>query len=136
MAKLKAANDVAPQPEEVYGYMRQNAAKLTQDREWSQYLRQLPSHKEALTNRVHAPLLAFIQWEIAKPGDLGSVEHVIVDEAQDVTPLEWLLLDEINEADAWTILAISISAVLTTRSRAGRRCWTSLPSTPKRRFGG
>ncbi len=27
-----------------------------------------------------------------------------MDEAQDVTPLEWLLLDEINEADAWTIL--------------------------------
>ncbi|MFM8858217.1 MAG: ATP-binding domain-containing protein [Actinomycetota bacterium] len=51
-----------------------------------------------------APLIAFIHWEIQKPDSLRFVEHVIVDEAQDVTPLEWLLLDEINEADAWTIL--------------------------------
>ena len=54
--------------------------------------------------RVHAPLIAFIKWEIAKPPELANIEHVIVDEAQDVTPLEWLLLDEINVADAWTIL--------------------------------
>lgn len=101
--KLKDTKGVTPQPEEVYDYLRRNT-KLTQDREWSQYLRQLPSHKEALTDRVHAPLLAFIKWEIAKPRDLTFIEHVIVDEAQDVTPLEWLLLDEINEADAWTIL--------------------------------
>ena len=102
--KIKDAKGIAPQPEEVYDYLRQNTAKLTQDMEWSQYLRHLPSHKEALTDRVHAPLLAFIKWEIAKPRDLTFIEHVIVDEAQDVTPLEWLLLDEINEADAWTIL--------------------------------
>lgn len=102
--KLKDAKGVAPQPEEVYDYLRQYTVKLTQDQEWSQYLRQLPSYKKALTDRVHAPLLAFIKWEIAKPRDLAFIEHVIVDEAQDVTPLEWLLLDEINEADAWTIL--------------------------------
>lgn len=102
--KLKDANGVTPLPEQVYEYLRLNATKVTPDREWSSYLRQLPSRKEALTDTVHAPLLAFIQWEIAKPADLTNVEHVIVDEAQDVTPLEWLLLDEINEADAWTIL--------------------------------
>lgn len=104
IAKLRAAKGITPTAEQTYEYLRGSPATLTRDRDWSQYLRQLPPFKEALTLRVHAPLLAFIKWEISKPADLNFVEHIIVDEAQDVTPLEWLLLDEINEADAWTIL--------------------------------
>jgi hypothetical protein len=102
--KLKALKGSVPRPEAAYEYLRTNAGSITRDRDWSRYLRQLPPYKQALTYRVHAPLVAFIKWEISKPRDLTFVEHVIVDEAQDVTPLEWLLLDEINEADAWTIL--------------------------------
>ena len=102
--KLTETKGTALQSDQVYDFLRQEPASVVKDREWSQYLRQLPPYKEALTDGVHAPLLAFIQWEIAGSDDLNFVEHVIVDEAQDVTPLEWLLLDEINEADAWTIL--------------------------------
>lgn len=102
--KLKESNSVAPQLEATYEYLRKNAGMLAKDRDWAQYLRQLPPYREALSGRIHPPLLAFIKWEIAKPINLDLVEHIIVDEAQDVMPLEWLLLDEINEADAWTIL--------------------------------
>ncbi len=102
--KLKESKGVLPQLETTYEYLRLNAGMIAKDREWAQYLRQLPPYREALSGRIHPPLLAFIKWEIAKPTDLDFVEHVIVDEAQDVMPLEWLLLDEINEADAWTIL--------------------------------
>jgi len=102
--KLTEAEGAALRADQVYDFLRQDPASVVKDPEWSQYLRQLPPYKEALTDGVHAPLLAFIQWEIAGSADLDFVEHVIVDEAQDVTPLEWLLLDEINKADAWTIL--------------------------------
>ena len=102
--KLKAAKGLTPTTERVYDYLRSNSGTVAHETDWRLYLRQLPPYKKALTERVHAPLIAFIKWEIAKPRELANIEHVIVDEAQDVTPLEWLLLDEINEADAWTIL--------------------------------
>lgn len=102
--KLKAAKGVTPEPEAIYEYLRKNAGSVTRDEEWARYLRDLPPYKEAVSNGIHGVLVAFIKWEVKRPPDLSRVEHVIVDEAQDVTPLEWLLLDEINEADAWTIL--------------------------------
>lgn len=100
--KLKAAAGGAPGPSDVYEFLRTRT--VAADKEWAAYLRSLPVYKDALTFRVHAPLIAFIHWEVSKPTGLAPVEHIIVDEAQDVTPLEWYLLDEINEADAWTIL--------------------------------
>lgn len=104
IAKLKVLKGVTPQPGDVYDFLRTKAVQLNADRDWSAYLASLPLYKDALALRVHAPLIAFIHWEVSKPSSLADVEHVIVDEAQDVTPLEWYLLDEINEADAWTIL--------------------------------
>lgn len=65
---------------------------------------QLPPAPDALTMRAYTPLLATIQWEVGKPRDLVGIEHIIVDEAQDVTPLEWLLLASMNEAHAWTLI--------------------------------
>lgn len=91
----------------VYEYLRRNGdlqRPLTRDPEWVSYLRRLPPAHDALTMRQHIPLLATIQWEIAKPRDLVGIEHIIVDEAQDVTSLEWLLLAAMNEAHAWTLV--------------------------------
>ncbi|MEW5812169.1 MAG: AAA family ATPase [Actinomycetota bacterium] len=102
--KLKASKGVMPEPESVYDYLRKNSGAVTRDEDWARYLRGLPPYKEAVSNGIHGVLVAFIKWEVKRPSDISRVEHVIVDEAQDVTPLEWLLLDEINEADAWTIL--------------------------------
>ena len=137
IAKLKAVRSVTPVPEQVFEYMRTNAGLITRDGDWQVYLRKLPPFRQALTYRVHAPLIAFIKWETAKPADLRSIEHVIVDEAQDVTPLEWLLLDEINEADAWTILG----DLNQRRSDHTLASWTQVleviaidPATPTRRM--
>jgi hypothetical protein len=91
--------------EEAYEHLRRNEVAgrpITPDSEWSAYLDRLPPFKDAL--RAQAPLLAFIKWEVAKPSELGFIEHIIVDEAQDVTPLEWFLLAAINETHAWTLL--------------------------------
>jgi DNA helicase-2/ATP-dependent DNA helicase PcrA len=96
-----------PTREQAYGYLRANAAAgrpLTQNPEWVHYLPTLPPFDLALTRRSQAPLLAYITCEVARPDDLKGIEHIIVDEAQDVTELEWWLLSAINEARAWTIL--------------------------------
>jgi hypothetical protein len=105
--RLKTIKGLTPTTEEAYEHLRQNGMQgrpITNDPEWSTYLEGLPPYKDARTLRAHAPLLAFIKWEVAKPSELSFIEHIIVDEAQDVTPLEWLLLGAINEAHAWTLL--------------------------------
>lgn len=90
--------------EQVYEYMRGNSAAVTSDPQWSAYLSALPEYRHALGLRAHSALLAYIQWEVSPPTDLAGITHIIIDEAQDVTPLGWLLLDEINIEDRWTVL--------------------------------
>ena len=103
--QIRTANGgAAMSVEQVYEYMRANSASITSDPEWSTYLSALPAYRHALTLRAHSPLLAYIQWEVSPPVDLGGITHIIIDEAQDVTPLGWLLLDEINIEDRWTVL--------------------------------
>ena len=104
---LKSLNGVAMKPEGAYELLRQNGLArhpLESDPLWISYLQRLPPYKEAVRLRAHLPLLALIKWEMTKSDELRSIEHIIVDEAQDVTPLEWLLLSAINRTDAWTIL--------------------------------
>jgi DNA helicase II / ATP-dependent DNA helicase PcrA len=105
--RLKTAKGMTPTTEQAYEHLRHNGVpghRITSDPEWSAYLDRLPPFRAALALRAQAPLLALITWEVAKPSDLGFIEHIIVDEAQDVTPLEWFLLEAINEAHAWTLL--------------------------------
>ena len=104
IAKFRADAGRDPSPAEVIETLKVRAGLITDDREWAEYLRGLPDYKEAAKLRVHSPLIAFIHWELQRPEAFAKVEHVIVDEAQDVTPLEWLLLDEINEGDKWTLI--------------------------------
>jgi hypothetical protein len=99
-----ASGGAALSAEQVYEYMRANSAAITSDPQWSTYLSALPAYRHALTLRAHSPLLAYIQWEVSPPVDLAGITHIIIDEAQDVTPLGWLLLDEINIEDRWTVL--------------------------------
>jgi DNA helicase II / ATP-dependent DNA helicase PcrA len=107
--QLKAVKDPAQTPEKAYEALRRNMVPgriLTRDPEWLTYLSQLPPYKDARVLRAYTPLLALIkwEWEVTKPSGLDSIEHIIVDEAQDVTPLEWLLLKAINETTTWTLL--------------------------------
>ena len=105
--RLKSGDVTPLKVDEVYEYLRRNGSgdhPLTRDPEWAEYLWALPPITDPRTRYAHLSLLATIQWEIAKHPDLIGIEHIIVDEAQDVTPLEWMLLATINEAHAWTII--------------------------------
>ena len=91
----------------VYDRMRSNGdAKrpLTADDDWSDYLARLPDWSGARTERRLHPLIAACAVALGSTGDLGTFDHVIVDEAQDVRPLEWALIDRVNTGGGWTIV--------------------------------
>lgn len=105
--RLKDADGVTPTIDQVYEYLRRNGTPknpVAKDADWGMYLWRLPSFREALPSRMHATLLAFIKWLVSPAASLSRIELVIVDEAQDVSGLEWLLLEEMNRAQAWTII--------------------------------
>jgi DNA helicase II / ATP-dependent DNA helicase PcrA len=103
--RFRANKGITPDTEDTYEYLRRNGepgSPITDDAEWVAYLDRLPPYKNALTLRAHTPLLACIKWAV--PTELSSIGHIIVDEAQDVTPLEWFFLGAINKTHTWTLL--------------------------------
>ncbi|MBT1192059.1 AAA family ATPase [Rhodococcoides kroppenstedtii] len=72
--------------------------------EWRQYLTQLPPFARAVMTRACLPLLAILQWDIEKNPVYANIEHIIVDEAQDLTPLEWFFLHRLNDTRQYTLL--------------------------------
>lgn len=90
----------------VYEALRANRVgtrTLTKDVEWADYLRGLPSMVEARRMSRFLPLLARCAHS-ARPASARKYDHIIVDEAQDVTPLEWRLLADLNGGGGWTLL--------------------------------
>lgn len=105
-ARLRKKRKRGITSDEVYDYLRANGEPerpLTHDHGWIEYLRELPSYDKAIGLRAHSALISVIKWTVSPHGALSRISHVIVDEAQDVTPLEWFLLEAIN-GGAWTLL--------------------------------
>ena len=74
------------------------------DREWFDYLKELPPTIQELRktrNRAYRSLLAYIGVRTTPTPDPG---HVIVDEAQDIHPIEWEILGRLGNSGGWTIL--------------------------------
>lgn len=72
--------------------------------EWAAYLRSMPKAYGDLKRdrrRAHRPLLAYLG---VKTTDAPRYGHIVVDEAQDIHPLEWEVLARIENAGGWTIL--------------------------------
>ncbi|MEQ3553906.1 ATP-binding domain-containing protein [Pseudonocardia nematodicida] len=91
--------------ERVYTALRANEAAgepVIAEPEWSLYLRRLPAFRTAVTARRFLPLLAACALALRGPAGL-RYDHVVVDEAQDVTGLEWALLRYLNSG-GWTVL--------------------------------
>ncbi|WP_181778845.1 AAA family ATPase [Pseudonocardia pini] len=89
----------------VYEALRHNRvgrARLTRDRDWARYLRELPEFELASTQRRYLGLLAACGVAAAGAPPY-AYDHVIVDEAQDLTALEWAVLMRMNRG-SWTLL--------------------------------
>lgn len=86
----------------LYEAARALATEIT-DPEWRQWLRNLPRFEVARRKNRFAP---FVAWcgVLANPVGPWSCDHLVVDEAQDVRPLEWRVLDAINTGQLWTLV--------------------------------
>ncbi len=74
------------------------------EKEWADHLRELPKTYEEIRRqrlRRHRGLLAYIGARTTRQPNPG---HVIVDEAQDITPIEWRALAWLGNRGGWTIL--------------------------------
>ena len=90
----------------IYESVRSNqidGIMVTDDPDMSRNLKKLPSWSRAKTQKRLHPLVTQCLWAAAPDVSMGF-DHVIIDEAQDVRPLEWRLLKEINRTQSWTIL--------------------------------
>ncbi|OJY45927.1 AAA family ATPase [Pseudonocardia sp. 73-21] len=92
--------------EKTYSALRANRVgitHLTQDLGRALFLRALPAFTAAQTMRRYLQILAACGGAVAGAGPY-SYDHVVVDEAQDLSPLEWAVLRSLNPSGHWTIL--------------------------------
>jgi DNA helicase-2/ATP-dependent DNA helicase PcrA len=97
----------SPTAEDVYAellWLRDDPPDEGLQREWWDYLNTLPSTLGELRkkkSREFLGLLAYIGVRTTATPDPG---HVIVDEAQDIHPIEWEILGRLGNVGGWTIL--------------------------------
>lgn len=79
------------------------AKEISGDQGLADYLEKLPPWGELVTQGRFLPLTAQCAVS-AVPYKGPTYDHIIVDEAQDVLPLEWSLISLLNPNASWTIL--------------------------------
>ncbi len=78
---------------------------LSKDPEQIAWMRKLPPFKRASALRRYLPLLAQCALALQPLVEIQQFEHIIVDEAQDVSPIEWNILFERLAVDGhWTLV--------------------------------
>lgn len=110
--------------EKTYEALRANRVgrtHLTQDLGRATFLRALPAFTAAQTMRRYLQILAACGRAVAGVGPY-SYDHVVVDEAQDLSPLEWAVLRSLNPSGRWTLLG----DLNQRRSDLSYRDWTSV----------
>lgn len=91
----------------VYEILRGNGLpdeKLSSNGSKIAWMKRLPPYDQAVARRRYLPLLAQCSLSIAPPPHTDQFDHIIVDEAQDVSPIEWNVLDLYSRTSAWTLV--------------------------------
>jgi hypothetical protein len=78
--------------------------RTAMDSSWYHYLRSLPPFDEARWDPNLRAVLAYLGVRFRKPVWFDDIAHVVVDEAQDVHPVEWDILGWLGPSQGWTIL--------------------------------
>lgn len=68
------------------------------------WLSRLPSYEDAARRARYLPVLAYCSLALFGAGGLDRFDHLVVDEAQDVRPLEWRILSRLNGGGGWTLV--------------------------------
>lgn len=72
--------------------------------EWVLYLRQLPKTYELMKQRIISSYRGLMAYIGVRTTRMPNPVHVIVDEAQDIHPIEWEVLGRLGNRGGWTIL--------------------------------
>jgi len=78
----------------------------------------LPDYTRAQKDLRLWPALAFLAGQLERP---ARASHLIVDEAQDIRPLEWMVLS-LFDPDTWTL----VGDLNQRRAESSHRSWTAL----------
>lgn len=91
----------------LYELLRTNGTKsrpLSTDPDEIRWMKRLPSFESATQRRL-LPLLAQCKLAAAPISDIDRFDHIIVDEAQDISPIEWTVLVEfLRRSGHWTLV--------------------------------
>ncbi|SFA56366.1 Part of AAA domain-containing protein [Rhodococcoides kroppenstedtii] len=106
VTRARAHHDDRLTVRHAYDQLRQaTVSNATRDAaDWRRYLGQLPPFARAVMTRAYLPLLAILRWAVEPNPVYANIEHIIVDEAQDLTPLEWFFIHRLNETRQYTLL--------------------------------
>jgi hypothetical protein len=104
--QLTSGRETPLTPAQMYEYIRGNGSslrRLTDDHDWQTFLTSLPPYQQAKSDSRLTWFLGAIQRRFPVDETPPPIGHIIVDEAQDVTPTQWARLRRLNEGNAWTI---------------------------------
>lgn len=94
------------------------------DGDWYRYLRALPPFGVVTEHPELRPVMAYFGIRFRRPFDFSDVSHIIVDESQDVHPLEWEILGRLGATQGWTIFG----DINQRRSEQTYRSWKAVAS--------
>ena len=92
----------------IYSLIRSNGMPgrpLSSDPEDSAWMRRLPPFDRALRLRRYLPLMAQITLAFQPIPFTDQVTHLLIDEAQDISPIEWNVLEQyLRPGGRWTLV--------------------------------
>lgn len=68
------------------------------------WMEQLPPYEAAARQARYLPAIAYCSLALYGAGGLDRFDHLVVDEAQDVRPLEWRIISRLNRGGGWTLV--------------------------------
>jgi DNA helicase IV len=71
---------------------------------WIDWMTALPPYEAAVALRRYLPLMAQCALAIQTRPRTDRYDHIIVDEAQDVSPIEWNVIEQLQRGDGWTLI--------------------------------
>ncbi|MBK6885574.1 MAG: AAA family ATPase [Tetrasphaera sp.] len=81
--------------------------------------------------RTGDPRERLLRGHIGEPGDYA---HVLVDEAQDLSPMQWRMLGRVAEWASWTVVGDEAQASWSDPAEAARARDEAFGTSPRRRF--
>lgn len=92
----------------IYDLIRSNGTtlkRISSDAAQIGWMKALPDFDKAFKLRRYLPLMAQCRLAYKRIPDIHKYDHIIVDEAQDVSPIEWNVLDQYLARDGnWTLV--------------------------------